>query len=203
MLPENPSEQIMSLAPWRLPLGKALHLNRMLANVNYLQLATVRSNGHPANRTIVWRGFRDETNQLKFITDFRSQKIADIYERPWGEACWYFSRTREQFRFHGKLALITEETTNQDLQILRTNTWKELSLAARAQFSWAEPGIPRDFRKSFRMELPKPEEILPEFCVLLFDPISVDYLQLRGDPQFRTKYDRTPGGKWNAIAVNP
>jgi pyridoxamine 5'-phosphate oxidase len=203
MLPENPSEEIMSLAPWRSPLGKALHLNRSLANVKYLQLATVRSNGHPANRTVVWRGFREDTNELKLITDFRSQKIADIYENPWGEACWYFSRTREQFRLHGKLLLITEETADEALQTLRVQTWKDLSLGARAQFSWAEPGLPRDFHKPFRMELPTPEEILPDFCLLLFDPIAVDHLQLRGDPQFRTKYDRSPGGKWNTIAVNP
>ena len=193
----------MSLAPWRSPLGKALHLNRSLANVKYLQLATVRPDGHPANRTVVSRGFREETNQLKFIADFRSQKITDLYEQPWGEACWYFSRTREQFRLHGTLLLITHETVDEDLQKLRSRTWHDLSLGAKAQFSWAEPGQPRNFDKVFQMELPSPTEVLSDFCVLLLDPINVDYLQLRGDPQFRTKFDRTPGGKWDETPVNP
>jgi hypothetical protein len=57
----------MILAPWREPLARALHRNRSLAYSRYLQLATVRNNGRPANRTVVFRGFLENTNQLKMI----------------------------------------------------------------------------------------------------------------------------------------
>ena len=77
----------MSLAPWRSLLSRALHQNRSLPYARYFQLATVRANGHPANRTVVFRGFLDDTNQLKIITDSRSQKIEQIAQQSWGEAC--------------------------------------------------------------------------------------------------------------------
>ena len=96
----------MSLALWRSPLARALHRNRSLAFARYLQLATVRDTGRPANRTVVFRGFLDDTNQLKFITDSRSQKAEEISLYPWGEICWYFPKTREQFRIAGKLILV-------------------------------------------------------------------------------------------------
>jgi pyridoxamine 5'-phosphate oxidase len=48
----------MTLAPWRSPLSRALYRNRNLPYCRYLQLATVRPNGQPANRTVVFRGFR-------------------------------------------------------------------------------------------------------------------------------------------------
>ena len=64
----------MSLALWRSPLARALHRNRSLAFARYLQLATVRASGRPANRTVVFRGFLADTNQLKFIIDIRSQR---------------------------------------------------------------------------------------------------------------------------------
>jgi pyridoxamine 5'-phosphate oxidase len=47
----------MSLAPWRSAIAHALHRNRSLVYARYLQLATVKANSHPANRTVVFRGF--------------------------------------------------------------------------------------------------------------------------------------------------
>ncbi|MFM7406931.1 MAG: pyridoxamine 5'-phosphate oxidase family protein, partial [Cuspidothrix sp.] len=88
----------MSLAPWRSLISHALHRNRSLVYSRYVQLATVGENGLPANRTIVFRGFLEDTNQLKFITDIRSQKAEQISKQPAAEICWYFPNTREQFR---------------------------------------------------------------------------------------------------------
>ncbi|MCA1991428.1 MAG: pyridoxamine 5'-phosphate oxidase family protein, partial [Coleofasciculus sp. S288] len=92
----------MSLAPWRSLLASALHKNRSLPYARYFQLATIRADGRPANRTVVFRGFLDSTNQLKIITDTRSQKAEQIDHQPWGEVCWYFPKTREQFRLLGQ-----------------------------------------------------------------------------------------------------
>lgn len=46
----------MSFAPWRSLLDRALDLNSSLASARYLQLATVRADNRPANRTLVFRG---------------------------------------------------------------------------------------------------------------------------------------------------
>jgi pyridoxamine 5'-phosphate oxidase len=48
---------MMTLAPWRSALARALHRNRALVYARYFQLATVRADGRPANRTVVFRGF--------------------------------------------------------------------------------------------------------------------------------------------------
>jgi pyridoxamine 5'-phosphate oxidase len=72
----------MSLAPWRSLLSRALHKNRSLPYARYFQLATVRADSRPANRTVVFRGFLEDTDQLKIITDSRSQKADQIDHHP-------------------------------------------------------------------------------------------------------------------------
>lgn len=190
------------LAPWRSPLARALHRNRSLPHARYLQLATVRSDLRPANRTVVFRGFREDTNQLKIVTDARSQKAPQITHQPWGEACWYFPTTREQFRLTGSLIWVGADCANEALQQARTRSWQELSDAARAQFTWAHPGSPRD-ETGFQQPPPDPRIPLSHFSLLLLDPTEVDHLELRGDPQNRTLYQWDEAVGWMAIAVNP
>ena len=91
---------------WRPSLDLALHRNRSRPEMRLVQLATVRPDGRPAIRTVVFRGFLDDPRKLAFATDSRSAKRAEIEANPRGEICWYFPETREQFRVSGMLALI-------------------------------------------------------------------------------------------------
>jgi PPOX class probable FMN-dependent enzyme len=196
----------MKLAPWRQPLAHALYRNRSLAYSRYAQLATVRSDGRPANRTIVFRGFLNDTNQLKFITDDRSDKIEQIVQQPWGELCWYFPKTREQFRLFGELAIVKGNEIDSELAAARTAQWQDLSDAARLQFAWPHPSKPRD--ESTRFDVPAPDATQPpdNFCLLLLNPIQVDHLELRGNPQNRYRYDRVEASdktQWLTQEINP
>jgi PPOX class probable FMN-dependent enzyme len=191
----------MTLAPWRSALARALHRNRSLAYARYLQLATVRANGRPANRTIVFRGFLENTNTLQFITDARNEKANQIDTTPWGEACWYFPTTREQFRLTGKLTLVRESEADPALQKARTAIWQDISDSARSQFAWAHPGLPRD-EQGFNVSPPDPTHPLPQFCLLLLDPEVVDHLELRGNPQNRWHYYQKDN-QWLVQDVNP
>lgn len=192
----------MSLASWRSPLAHALHRNRALVYARYLQLATVRADQRPANRTIVFRGFLDGTNQLQFVTDARNAKADQIEHCAWGEACWYFPKTREQFRLAGALLLVRADQTDSTLQKARQTTWQALSDAARTQFAWAHPGKPQVNKDGFDVATPDTTVPLPHFCLLLLDPQEVDHLELRGDPQNRWlhQYD---GSGWSVQAINP
>lgn len=192
----------MPLAPWRSPLSHALHRNRSLAYARYLQLATIRVDQRPANRTLVFRGFWDDTNQLKMITDARNEKADQIEHCAWGEACWYFPQTREQFRLMGSLTLVKEHEPDVLLQEARKKAWQELSDAARTQFAWAHPGRPRLDNDGFNVSLPDAIVPLPPFCLLLLDPEQVDHLELRGDPQNRWLYQRSEQ-EWSKQALNP
>jgi len=194
----------MSLAPWRSAIAHALHRNRSLVYARYLQLATIQANHRPANRTVVFRGFLEDTNQLKFITDSRSAKADQIQQQPWAEACWYFPNTREQFRLAGCLTLVDNNDSHEDLKPARISTWQELSDAARLQFAWPHPGKPRVKEpQAFEPPAPDPVEPVPNFCLLLLDPVQVDHLELRGEPQNRRFYRRDENQEWFGEEINP
>lgn len=200
----------MTLAPWRSPLSRALHRNRSLAYSRYVQLATVQLDGKPANRTVVFRGFLDNSNQLKFITDSRSEKVPQIQANPWGQVCWYFPKTREQFRLLGPLTLVTDAVMEENLAKARHRQWTELSDAARLQFAWP-PSRQERLMQSDAGEKPEdpfsplsPDPIvpLPNFCLLLLNPTQVDHLELKGDPQNRRLYLQSES-EWQVQEVNP
>ncbi|WAL58933.1 Npun_F5749 family FMN-dependent PPOX-type flavoprotein [Thermocoleostomius sinensis] len=196
----------MKLAPWRQPLAHALYRNRSLAYSRYAQLATVQRDGRPANRTIVFRGFLNDTNQLKFVTDNRSDKIGQIVQQPWGELCWYFPKTREQFRLLGTLAIVNSVTQEIELATARTEQWQNLSDAARLQFAWPHPSNPRDVSTQFDVSAPDATQPLDNFCLLLLNPTQVDHLELRGNPQNRHRYDRIETSnetQWTIQEINP
>lgn len=192
----------MSLAPWRSAIARALHRNRSLIYSRYLQLATIRADHRPANRTVVFRDFLNDTNQLKFITDTRSDKIDQIKSQPWAEACWYFPNTREQFRIAGSLNLV--DSNDAALQSARLATWQALSDAARLQFAWPHPGKTRDTKpEAFTPPAPDPLQPVFNFCLLLLDPVEVDHLELRGEPQNRMIYQLDENQEWFCTEVNP
>lgn len=194
---------IMSVAPWRSPLTGALHRNRSLVYARYLQLATVRANNRPANRTVVFRGFLENTNQLKFITDARSDKADQINQQPWAEICWYFPNTREQFRIAGSLTLVGCDNDD-SIQQARITTWQELSDAARLQFAWPHPGKSRvEDKAAFEPSPPSPTQPSANFCLLLLDPLEVDHLELRGQPQNRCLYRLDEQQHWSSEEINP
>ena len=176
------------LAPWRSLLSKALHRNRSQPFVRYFQLATVKPDGTPANRTVVFRGFLNDTNHLQVISDRRSQKTEQIRQNSSAEVCWYFTKTREQFRLSGSLMLVTADTDDPQLQQARTQVWQNISDNARVQFAWPHPKDARDPDAAFNPPPPDEKTPLDTFCLLLLSPLRVDYLSLRGEPQTRKIY---------------
>ncbi len=194
--------KISTLAPWRSPLARALHRNRSRPYSRYFQLATVTAAGRPANRTVVFRGWLPDTDTLTLVTDQRSAKVADMIAHPWGEACWYFTHTREQFRLGGPLSLVTASATEPTLASARDRAWTALSDAARQQFYWPHPAQPRQPDADF---FPRDLDATPPpgFCLVLLTPHQVDHLELRGNPQQRTLYTLKADHTWSVDTVNP
>ncbi|NER83231.1 MAG: pyridoxamine 5'-phosphate oxidase [Leptolyngbya sp. SIO1D8] len=192
----------MPLAPWRSPLARALHCNRSRVYSRYPQLATVRPNGRPANRTVVFRGFVPETNHLTFVTDIRSDKIQHLQENSAAELCWYFTQTREQFRLGGEVQIITDASSNKAADQIYQQAWEDLSNQAKQQFAWPYPGKPRviDGFQDIQLETDSP---LSTFAVLVLCPDAVDHLELKGEPQNRHQYWLQTDGSWGMLATNP
>jgi pyridoxamine 5'-phosphate oxidase len=189
----------MTLAPWRSPLARALHRNRSRPDSRYLQLATTGTDGYPANRTVVFRGFLGD--RLMVISDTRSDKIQQIAANPAAEACWYFAKTREQFRLQGELAVVTADEPA-PLQDNRQRLWQQISDAARQQFTWPSPGQQLQ-KEAFVAPPPDPHTPPAHFCLVLLEPKRVDHLALRGDPQDRIIYTHQAPDHWHIQTVNP
>ena len=189
------------LAPWRTILQRALHRNRSNAFSRYFQIATIDIEGKPRNRTVVFRGFVDDSNSIKIVTDTRSEKFEHLQKNPHAEICWYFTKSREQFRLQGTVDLIcVDDEANQQL---RQQAWEKLSNNAQEQFYWAYPAKP--VTDTFFTAKPFQESSSPidNFCLLIFQPIQVDHLELKGDPQNRFIYSLNDDRTWSKGEVNP
>ncbi len=194
-----------SLPPWRSSIARALHRNRSLPNARYVQLATVDRDHRPRNRSLVFRGWFEPGSQAQFVADIRSQKAISLLTdaSPWAEACWYFPKTREQFRLSGKLELVTVESIHTSYSKARQTLWQGMSDAGRVQFDWATPGADRS-EEPQAFNPPQPDEHQPSenFCLLLLDVIKVTHLELRGEPQSCYLYDLVDGS-WEMRSINP
>jgi len=183
---------------WSTALRQAMKRNRRDAHNRYLQLATVRSDGSPAVRNLVCRGFCSATLQLLMCTDARSSKVSDVATNPQAEICWYLTHTREQFRLRGRISVIGPGGPDQQQ---RLSMWESLSDTAKQQFFWPHPGEPlaRELPA-----LPAAEDGPPEsFLLLALTPLEVDHLMLRGEPQRRFISTLNEQGTWSSTAVNP
>ena len=193
------------LPPWRTSIARALRRNSSLPNARYVQLATVDRDRRPKNRTIVFRGWLEPDSQLKFVTDMRSQKAIDLQSglSDWAEICWYFPKTREQFRLSGQLMLVTVNSDTDRYCKARQEAWQQLSDSGRIQFDWATPGADRSADpQTFNPPQPDARQPLDNFCLLLLMPSAVDHLDLRGEPQNRYYYELV-ADRWVMRSVNP
>ncbi len=196
-------DAIPSLAPWRSLLARSLHLHRRQPQSRYLQLATVDGDNRPTNRTVVFRGFCEGTNDLRFVTHARSQKVSHLTRNPHAEVCWYFPRTREQFRLAGTLVAIAADCDDPRWQRLRRMAWHDLSEAARSQFAWPTPGLPRTHaEEALAPRNANLDEPLETFCLVCLQPQRVDYLDLRGQPHDRWHF-ALRDGTWQVTALTP
>jgi pyridoxamine 5'-phosphate oxidase len=193
------------LPPWRSSVARALHRNRSLPYARYVQLATIDRTNRPRNRTVVFRGWREPESQLQFAIDLRSAKAQDLRTDldNWAEVCWYFPKTREQFRINGELLLVTAESPLERDCKARQAAWQQLSDAGRISFAWAMPGADRSTDPAaFDPPAPDVKQPLTNFGLLLLAPTAVDHLELRGEPQNRCIYELVEA-EWVVREINP
>ncbi|MGK7911179.1 MAG: pyridoxamine 5'-phosphate oxidase family protein [Synechococcus sp.] len=216
----------MSAIHWKSLLLGALHRNRSDRGVRFLQLATVDGLNRPRNRTVVFRGFVEERATIMLAVDSRSEKLEQLERNPHAAICWYFSKTREQFRLTGPVTIVTESGVVQSLalqqfnhpepehpevppetdnwqQAARLQLWRRLSDSARLLWYWPHPKGNRECSQTF-LSQPLADSLHPPdtFVLLLFDAVEVDRLELKGEPQNRTIFTKKPDG-WQVRNVNP
>jgi hypothetical protein len=144
---------------WRSLLDVSIAKSRKIRGSNYVQIATVDSNGEPHCRTVVFRGFlnniptdhtlcnvcgdaasdnKDNSDGksciMKMCTDVRSKKVEENANNPLSEMVWWFPKTSEQYRIRGPLIMIGEDSDDKILSIARKELWGNLSDPARESF---------------------------------------------------------------------
>ncbi|CAD5279370.1 Pyridoxamine 5'-phosphate oxidase [Alteromonas sp. 38] len=182
---------------WRTGLTKSLHASRSMPESRYFQLATADKDGVPYCRTVVYRGLSDD-NKLIVISDTRTEKYTQLSQQAKAQGCWYFSKTREQYRFSVIATIMTE---NEDRSLIESH-WAKLSDAGKKQFLWGDPGTPRN--NGLPLQIAGDYSVAPEhFCVILLDIVNVDYLNLRGNPQYRELHRRDDKGNWISQSIIP
>ena len=198
--------------------------SRKIKGGNYVQLATVETDpatgrAQPRCRSVVFRGFIDDLPAapgpplaLKFITDARSSKVAQIAANSNSELVWWFSQTSEQYRVSGSLLLVGPAApvgpAAERLSAERVARWKQLSDPAREQFFWQDPGkpfsaaesaVPPGGRDAQGGVLPPPEA----FLLMLLQPREVAFLRLGDNFAQRCDWEGPDKGGWSSRRVNP
>lgn len=198
---------------WQSMLDVSIRKSRKTRGGNYVQIATVDSNGSPRCRTVVFRGLlkiasdSSELVAMKMITDARSEKVAQINNHSAAcEMVWWFGQSSEQYRFAGNLSLVSSLTSDAQLLRARLDQWKNLTDPAREQFYWEPPGksfsgsptVPLGGRNNEGNILPPPEN----FLLMLLTPREVKFLRLKDNFALSHSYD-SEAKSWISTRVNP
>ncbi|KAF7843993.1 pyridoxine/pyridoxamine 5'-phosphate oxidase 2 [Senna tora] len=200
----------MATAPWKQLLLNALESNGHLKHSSFFQLATIGTNGRPSNRTVVFRGFQDNTDKIQINTDGRSRKIEELKHCSFGEICWYFTDSWEQFRINGEIDIIDGSNPSplklQFLMQQREKSWFSSSLRSRLQYLGFNPGFP-SLSEETQPEISLDPSTGPvdAFYLLVLDPDQVDYLNLKSNQRliFKSSVSATAEKRWTVERVNP
>ncbi|RAL54217.1 hypothetical protein DM860_004688 [Cuscuta australis] len=193
--------------PWKHLLLNSLSSNSHLKHAIYLQLATVGPNGRPSNRTVVFRGFADNSDKIQINTDSRTRKMEELRHCPFAEICWYFTDSWEQYRINGRVDVIDASNPNPDKLRQRERAWFESSLRSRMQYLGPSPGLPSlNDQSSQEPTLDPSAGPVDAFCLLVLDPEQVDILNLKSNRRlaFASLCSSINGEKtWTSTEINP
>lgn len=177
---------------WRQRLARSLHVSRSKPESKYIQIATYAPVLGVQNRTVVFRGFVEDSHVLQCITEKDSDKYRALQYAQESEICWYFPKTREQYRLSVHTQLVG--STNDEAG-LRQQMWQNLSVAAKQSFidnqklDLEQSCGPRHTEvgtDSPTEEVCLHEQVPENFILILCSVYAVDYLIL-SEPHQRFK----------------
>ena len=179
----------MDFPLWRQRLKASQSKEGNLASNRWIQLANVSENNQPRVRTVVFRGWLDNSTMLIY-TDKRSEKYEDLKNNDNIEVLWLFFRTKSQYRFKGRISELKDND----------KYWDNLFNRSKDQWFWPSPGKVIDQKNDISLidnKLAKPNN----FSVLKIKINEVDLLKL--EKPLHKRYIWKKIDKWKCIEVNP
>ena len=166
----------MTIPIWRQRLRAAQKREGAVAQARWVQLATVSQNGSPRVRTLVFRGWIDET-QLELFSDARSDKFSELNHQPEAEICWLFPKAKQQFRLRGVIEILCPRSDS----VACDQAWRNLTPRGRAVWTWPQPGAPFIGTDSMAINVDDNHPLPDHFRILRLSTVRVELLDLKGD----------------------
>lgn len=149
-------------------------------------VATVSANGYPQARTVVLRAADPQNRSLRFHTDKRSQKIADLKHTPHISMHFYDVTEKLQLRIQG-LATCRHQDT------MCATIWSNMRVMSRkCYFQAVKPGEPvEDITAVPQFPNDTPDLAYENFCVIMVEVVTLDMLYLAAKGHKRALFDYT------------
>ena len=179
----------MDLPLWRQRLKASQSKEGKLSSNRWIQLANVSKDNQPRVRTVVFRGWLDNSTMLIY-TDKRSQKYIDLEINNNIEVLWLFFKTKSQYRFKGKVYELKDND----------KYWDNLLDRSKDQWFWPCPGKKIDQKKRIS-SIDKPLLKPNNFSVLKIKINEVDLLKLENPLHKRYIWKKIDN--WKCIEVYP
>lgn len=80
-----------------------------LPEPNAMTLATVTTEGRPAARMVLLKGF--DQQGFVFYTNYLSRKGQDLAQNPWGALVFWWAELERQVRIEGQIAKVSDQET--------------------------------------------------------------------------------------------
>ena len=149
--------------------------------LRWCNFATVDAAGHPQSRTLVLREVSVEGPLLRFYTDKRSPKCADLAQTPAVTCLFLSENARSQYRFTGLAKVLSSGDQ-------RRTHWQKL--APHAQRDYASVSAPsRPGPTDYRIE-----DAEQNFALIEVRLLSLDLLTLAREQHQRWRYEWTESG---------
>ena len=159
------------MPPWLSHVTSAQRKQSPNDSSRWVQLATIGIDNTPRVRTVVFRGW-SEDYEMEIYTDKRSQKCNELALNDNVEICWFFSKSKCQFRFRGTSRIVLDKEN--------VHHWEKLSEKSKSLWSWPTPGANYLFDKrinnSSNNKIKNPKG---NFILLKIDVTHVDQLLLK------------------------
>ena len=180
------------MPPWLPQISSCQKKESKLPSSKYVQLSTIGIDKSPRVRTVVFRGWSD-SYKMKIFTDKRSLKIKEIKNNKNVEICWYFQKSRCQFRLRG-IAFI-------DYGKDYFNSWKNLNEEAKSTWGWPNPGDKYIDNNNIGLTNNLNTAFIDNFILLKIEIFYVDKLLLSKPNQFRNRWILNK--HWCEERINP
>ena len=179
------------MPPWLAQISSCQKKESKFNSTRFIQLATISLDNTPRVRTVVFRGW-SESYKMKILTDKRSSKFKELESNDNVEVCWYFPKSRCQFRLRGRAKV--------DFGSDHLHHWNQLDDKSQSMWGWSSPG------EKFNSE--EIEDIMNNdsasfnnFILLKVDIYHVDELVLKKPLHFRRQWVKR--NIWIEERINP